>query len=67
MRMSETANGYSLIKPRKLIQLFGALYLVVGAFLFGVVISDAIIYDFITPKVVEEPLCLPLPRTNLLI
>lgn len=62
LKMAETSDGYSLIKPRKMILLGAGLFLVFGSFLFGVVLSNAIIYDFIYPPIPEEPLCLPLPR-----
>ncbi|CAL8097256.1 unnamed protein product [Orchesella dallaii] len=61
LKMSETPNGEMnrLTKPRTSFQFLAALFLAVGSFLFGVVLTNAIVYDFIYVKPEPMPLCIP--------
>lgn len=60
LRIAETPNGHSLTKPRRYIQLIAGLFLAIGSFLFGVVTTNAVIFDFVKVQTDPAPLCVPL-------
>lgn len=60
--MAETSNGLTFYhRPRTFYQVLAGLFITFGGFIFGVVITNAVIADFIKVEADSEPLCLPLP------
>lgn len=61
MKIAEFPDGFTQREPKKSLQFIGSVFIIVGGFLFGVVITNAILYNFLKVHTDPAPLCYPLP------
>lgn len=57
MKVAEFPDGFTGREPRKWLQFIGCVFIATGGFLFGVVTTNAVIYNFFKEHADLAPVC----------
>lgn len=60
LKIAEYPDGFTQREPKLWLQVVGSIFIIVGAFLFGIVTYNAIDFNFFKHHEDPAPLCYPI-------